>query len=483
MVQAESVGEAKLSSSQVGLRGIVDLLGVQHEYADDADPVHVPSPLAPDFDEDGGLPVAHVVVVAQHRHEASTAIRDRREDFGDPAGGLVCVALGIDQIAQQDKPVVAPLTVLVDHAVDGSLDGAARPGTGITRNSDACDRRCGDRGRRSPRGPRGWRSSGQEPEAEPHGYGTNRRATAPARPTKASCSRDHAFHWTVAGSTCIPSIAGAPCSRRRSQPPGCASSAERRLRTRVASKPLSMSSVAARQDGSRRGRHGGPVRVLMVEDEVRLAETVSRGLFAEGFVVDIVHDGAKGLDEAQSRDYDVIILDIMLPSLNGYDVCRALREADVWTPVLMLTAKDGEYDQVDAFDLGADDYLTKPFSFVVLVARLRALVRRGAPERPTVLKVGDLTLDPATRVVRRGETDIDLTPREFGVLHFLMRHRGEVVSKLEILQSVWDLNYEGDENVVEVYVGYLRRKVDLPFGRQSIQTVRGAGYRLSGAGG
>jgi two-component system OmpR family response regulator len=225
------------------------------------------------------------------------------------------------------------------------------------------------------------------------------------------------------------------------------------------------------------------MRVLIVEDELRLAETVGRGLVAEGFVVDIVHDGAEGLEQAQSRQYDVIILDIMLPSLNGYDVCRSLREADVWTPVLMLTAKDGEYDQVDAFDLGADDYLTKPFSFVVLVARLRALVRRGAPERPTVLRAGDLTLDPASRVVQRGETDIDLTPREFGVLHFLMRHSGEVVSKLEMLQGVWDLNYEGDENVVEVYVGYLRRKIDQPFGRQSIQTVRGVGYRLVGAGG
>lgn len=223
------------------------------------------------------------------------------------------------------------------------------------------------------------------------------------------------------------------------------------------------------------------MRVLMVEDEVRLADTVSRGLTAEGFVVDVVHDGRDGLVEAQSRDYDVIILDIMLPSLNGYDVCRGLREADVWAPVLMLTAKDGEYDQVDAFDLGADDYLTKPFSFVILVARLRSLVRRGAPARPTILEVGDLTLDPATRVVRRGETGIELTPREFGLLHFLMRHPGEVVSKLEILQSVWDMNYNGGENVVEVYVGYLRRKVDQPFGRQSIQTVRGAGYRLTHA--
>ena len=222
------------------------------------------------------------------------------------------------------------------------------------------------------------------------------------------------------------------------------------------------------------------MRVLMVEDEVRLAQTVSRGLRAEGFVVDTVHDGAEGLAEAQLRDYDVIVLDIMLPSMNGYDVCRELRKAGVWVPILMLTAKDGEYDEADAFDLGADDYLTKPFSFVVLVARLRALVRRGAPERPAVLTAGDLTLDPATRVVRRGETDIALTPREFGLLHFLMRHPGEVLSKTEIVQSVWDMNYDGDENVVEVYIGYLRRKIDQPFGTTTIQTMRGAGYRLVG---
>ncbi|GAB6987279.1 response regulator transcription factor [Nocardioides pyridinolyticus] len=222
------------------------------------------------------------------------------------------------------------------------------------------------------------------------------------------------------------------------------------------------------------------MRVLMVEDEVRLAETVSRGLRSEGFVVDTVHDGAEGLAEAQLRDYDVIVLDIMLPSMNGYDVCRELRRAGVWVPILMLTAKDGEYDEADAFDLGADDYLTKPFSFVVLVARLRALVRRGAPERPSVLTAGDLTLDPATRVVRRGGTDITLTPREFGLLQFLMRHPGEVLSKTEIVQSVWDMNYDGDENVVEVYVGYLRRKIDQPFGTTTIQTMRGAGYRLVG---
>jgi two-component system OmpR family response regulator len=225
------------------------------------------------------------------------------------------------------------------------------------------------------------------------------------------------------------------------------------------------------------------VRVLLVEDEVPLAETVLRGLVAEGFVVDIRHDGVTGLHAAEDAPYDVIVLDIMLPGLNGYDVCRRLREASIWTPILMLTAKDGEYDQVDAFDLGADDYLTKPFSFVVLVARLRSLIRRGAPERPTSLAAGDLTLDPGTRDVQRGGVDISLTPREFGLLHYLMRHRGIVVSKLEILESVWDLHYDGDDNVVEVYIGYLRRKIDQPFGRKAIETVRGAGYRLAGNGG
>jgi two-component system OmpR family response regulator len=225
------------------------------------------------------------------------------------------------------------------------------------------------------------------------------------------------------------------------------------------------------------------VRVLLVEDEVRLAETIRRGLMAEGFVVDLVHDGLDGLHEAEMNAYDVVVLDIMLPRLNGYDVCRRLREGGYWTPILMLTAKDGEYDQVDAFDLGADDYLTKPFSFVVLVARLRALVRRGAPVRPARLEVGDLTLDPSTRVVQRSGQDVSLTPREFGLLHYLMRHRGDVVSKSEILESVWDLNYDGADNVVEVYIGYLRRKIDQPFGRKAIATVRGVGYRLEGSGG
>lgn len=220
------------------------------------------------------------------------------------------------------------------------------------------------------------------------------------------------------------------------------------------------------------------VKVLLVDDEARLVEAVERGLAAEGFLVDVARDGEQGLWMAREGTYDVIVLDIMLPKVNGYRVCQRLREDEIWTPVLMLTAKDGEYDEADAFDLGADDYLTKPFSFVVLVARLRSLLRRGAPERPVVLRAGDLALDPARRRVQRGENEIPLTPREFGLLHFLLRHRGDVMTKTEILAGVWDENYEGDSNVVEVYVGYLRRKIDAPFGRQSIETVRGMGYRL-----
>jgi two-component system OmpR family response regulator len=176
------------------------------------------------------------------------------------------------------------------------------------------------------------------------------------------------------------------------------------------------------------------------------------------------------------------VLDIMLPGLNGYEVLRRLRGRNVWTPVLMLTAKDGDYDQTDAFDLGADDYLTKPFSFIVLVARLRALVRRGAPQRPAVLTAGTLRLDPARRVVERAAKTIRLTPREYGLLEFLMRHKDTVVTKTEILQNVWDAHYAGPDNVVEVYVGYVRRKIDIPFGTNTIETVRGVGYRLeSGA--
>jgi len=224
------------------------------------------------------------------------------------------------------------------------------------------------------------------------------------------------------------------------------------------------------------------VRVLVVEDEVSLAEVVRRGLISDGFVVDVVHNGEDGLWAASESPYDVIVLDIMLPKLNGYKVLEQLRGRGVWTPVLMLTAKDGEYDQADAFDLGADDYLTKPFSFVVLIARLRALIRRGAPERPVVLTAGDLTLDPARRRVQRGEAGIDLTPKEFSLLEFLMHRRGEVVTKSEILENVWDPAFDGDVNIVEVYVGYLRRKIDVPYQRRSIETIRGVGYRLASDG-
>jgi two-component system OmpR family response regulator len=221
------------------------------------------------------------------------------------------------------------------------------------------------------------------------------------------------------------------------------------------------------------------MRLLVVEDEKGLAEALRRGLSNEGFVVDVVHDGVSGLWAASENPYDAVVLDLMLPRKNGYDVLRELRGRHVWAPVLMLTAKDGEYDQADAFDLGADDYLTKPFSFVVLVARLRALIRRGAPERPVVLEAGTLSLDPLTRKVMRGDAPVELTAREFGLLQYLMRRRDEVVSKAEILDNVWDPAFEGSDNVVEVYIGYLRRKIDTPFGLATLATVRGMGYRLS----
>lgn len=220
------------------------------------------------------------------------------------------------------------------------------------------------------------------------------------------------------------------------------------------------------------------MRVLLVEDERPLADFVRRGLVAQGFVVDVAHDGVTGQWLASENPYDVVVLDIMLPARNGYDVLRNLRNQEVWTPVLMLTAKDGEYDQTDAFDLGADDYLTKPFSFVVLVARLRALARRGAPERPVTLVVGDLMLDPNTREVECCGEPVALTAKEFAVLHFFMRRPGDVLSKNDILDNVWDPAFDGSDNIVEVYVGYLRKKVDVPFGRRSLETVRGMGYRL-----
>jgi DNA-binding response OmpR family regulator len=225
------------------------------------------------------------------------------------------------------------------------------------------------------------------------------------------------------------------------------------------------------------------VRVLIVDDERPLAETIRRGLTDEGFVVEVAHNGQDALWAATEKRFDAIVLDIMLPRGNGYQVLTELRRREIWTPVLMLTAKDGDYDQTDAFDLGADDYLTKPFSFIVLVARLRALIRRGAPERPVVLACGDLTLDPVRRRVERDGKEISLTPREYGLLEFLMRHKGDVVTKGEILEGVWDPAFDGDPNVVEVYIRYLRRKIDAPFGRRAIETVRGMGYRLSTTGG
>jgi two-component system OmpR family response regulator len=228
------------------------------------------------------------------------------------------------------------------------------------------------------------------------------------------------------------------------------------------------------------------VRLLMVEDEVGLAETVRDGLAGEGFTTDLMFNGVDGLwaaTESPHGAYDVIVLDIMLPGLSGYEVCRQLRRRGVWTPVLMLTAKDGEHDQADALDLGADDYLTKPFSFVVLVARLRALVRRGAPQRPVVLTAGDLQLDPTRRTVARGDTDIAVTPREFALLEFLLRNKGDVVTKTAIIENVWEASFDGDPNIIEVYVGYLRKKIDHPYGRTAIRTVRGMGYRLDPDGG
>ena len=227
-----------------------------------------------------------------------------------------------------------------------------------------------------------------------------------------------------------------------------------------------------------------PVRVLVVEDERRLAAAVKRGLEAEGFVVDLAYDGVSGLHMAREGGYDSVVLDIMLPGLSGYRVCAQLRAEENWVPVLILSAKDGEYDQADGLDLGADDYLTKPFSYVVLAARLRALLRRGALPRPAVLRAGDLSLDPATRAVRRGEVTVDLTAREFSLLEYLLRRAGQVVAKAELLAHVWDDPEEiADLNVVEVYIGYLRRKIDAPFGRHAVRTVRGAGYLLAADGG
>jgi two-component system, OmpR family, response regulator len=225
------------------------------------------------------------------------------------------------------------------------------------------------------------------------------------------------------------------------------------------------------------------MRVLVVEDERPLAGGLKRGLEQEGFAVDIALDGPEGLERATEGDYDAIVLDIMLPGMNGYKVCSALRGAGNWTPIIMLTAKDGELDEAEALDTGADDFLSKPFSYIVLVARIRALLRRGGRERPPVLEVGDLRLDPAAHRAWRGEVEVTLTPRQFSLLEYLMRKAGEVVSKAEILEHVWDYAFEGDPNIVEVYIRHLRKRIDEPFGRNAIQTVRLVGYRLDADGG
>jgi two-component system, OmpR family, response regulator len=220
------------------------------------------------------------------------------------------------------------------------------------------------------------------------------------------------------------------------------------------------------------------MRILVVEDEERLSEVLRHGLMEHGYAVDVSDNGASGLELARTNNYDAIILDILLPEMNGYRVCATLREENIWTPILMLTAKSGEYDHAEALDTGADDFLAKPFSFVVLVAHLRALLRRAGRKRPAVLTAGDLRLDPAAHRCFRGDVEIELSPRQFSMLEYLLRHTGDVCSKADIIEHVWDQNYEGDPNIVEVYVGHLRKKIDVPFGRQSLQTVRGSGYRV-----
>ena len=225
------------------------------------------------------------------------------------------------------------------------------------------------------------------------------------------------------------------------------------------------------------------MKVLVIEDDVKVAAAVQRGLAAEGFNVEVAHDGADGAWRAVEGSYDLIVLDLMLPGRNGFRICADLRAAGDWTPILVLTAKDGDLDEAEALDTGADDYLTKPFSTAVLVARLRALLRRGSRPRPAVLTAGDLRLDPAARRAWRGDVEVELTARELALLEFLLRRRGEAVPKREILQHVWDDEFEGDPNIVEVYVRHLRNKLDRPFGRAAIQTVRGTGYRLVADGG
>jgi two-component system OmpR family response regulator len=220
------------------------------------------------------------------------------------------------------------------------------------------------------------------------------------------------------------------------------------------------------------------MRVLIVEDELRMASLIRRGLTNEGLAADVAARGADALWMAEAHDYDAVLLDVMLPDIDGFEVCRRLRAAGVWAPVLMLTARDSVEDRVAGLDSGADDYLVKPFSFAELLARLRALARRGDGERPAVLIVDDLRLDPATRDVTRGSTPIQLTAKEFALLETFMRRAGEVLSRLHLLEHAWDFAYDNRSNIVDVYVRRLRRKIDEPFKRRSLETVRGAGYRL-----
>lgn len=225
------------------------------------------------------------------------------------------------------------------------------------------------------------------------------------------------------------------------------------------------------------------MRVLIVEDEPKLAALLRRGFTRDGIAADVAASGEDALPRAEATDYDAIVLDLMLPGMDGLDVCERLRSSGVWSPILILTARDAVRDRVAGLDRGADDYLTKPFSYAELLARLRALARRGTPERPAVLEVGGLRLDPATRQAKRGEAEIDLSPKEFAVLETFMRRPGEVLSRFDLLEHAWDYEYENRSNVVDAYVRLLRQKIDRPFGTDSIETVRGAGYRLRADGG
>jgi two-component system, OmpR family, response regulator len=225
------------------------------------------------------------------------------------------------------------------------------------------------------------------------------------------------------------------------------------------------------------------VRVLIVEDDKRMGAAIRRGLQAEDIVADVATNGEDALWMAGATEFDVLVLDVMLPGIDGFETCRRLREAEVWTPIIMLTARDSIEDRVQGLDQGADDYLTKPFSLAELLARLRALARRGPLERPAVLQVGDLRLDPATRQAWRGKDEIKLSSKEFALMEAFMRRPGEVLSQFQLLDFAWDYDYENRSNVVEVYVRYLREKFDRPYGRESLETVRGAGYRLRKDGG